>query len=78
MLWFALPQTLTGLMFLAVIWTDTLMVAHYLTAADVAVYAIVTRLLRVLALVFRPRSGRCCRGSPLTASVVAAPHSATC
>ena len=45
MLWFALPQTLTGLMFLGVIWTDTLMVAHYLTAADVAVYAIVTRLL---------------------------------
>ena len=45
MLWFAIPQTLTGMMFLAVIWTDTLMVAHYLTAADVAVYAIATRLL---------------------------------
>jgi O-antigen/teichoic acid export membrane protein len=45
MLRFSLPQTLTGLLFWAVLWTDTVLLGRFGTAAEVGIYAVATRLL---------------------------------
>ncbi len=45
MLRFSLPQTLTGLLFWAVLWTDTALLGRFGTAAEVGIYAVATRLL---------------------------------
>jgi O-antigen/teichoic acid export membrane protein len=42
---FSLPQTLTTLLLQTILWTDTLVLGRLRTAAEVAVYAIVQRLL---------------------------------
>src|SRR5262249_12296486 len=46
MLRFSLPQTFTALMFFAILWTDTLVLGHYRSNAEVGVYAIVGGLLQ--------------------------------
>lgn len=45
MLRFSLPQTVTGALFFLIVWVDTLLLARFQSAAEVGVYAIVTRLL---------------------------------
>jgi O-antigen/teichoic acid export membrane protein len=45
MLSFSAPQTLTATMFFAILWTDTLLLARFRSAAEVGVYTIVGRLL---------------------------------
>jgi O-antigen/teichoic acid export membrane protein len=42
---FSIPQVLTGLLFSAILWTDTLLLGRYRSAADVGVYTIVGTLL---------------------------------
>ena len=51
MLRFSAPQTLAAMMFFAIIWTSTLLLGRYGTAADVAIYTIVGRLLLPATLV---------------------------
>jgi O-antigen/teichoic acid export membrane protein len=48
---FSTPQTFTALMFFAILWTDTLMLARYTTPVDVAVYTIVGSLMQPATLV---------------------------
>jgi O-antigen/teichoic acid export membrane protein len=45
MLRFSLPQTLSGMLFFTILWTDTLLLARYGTAKEVGVYAVAGRLL---------------------------------
>jgi len=45
MLRFSLPQTLSGMLFFTILWTDTLLLARYGTAREVGVYAVAGRLL---------------------------------
>lgn len=42
---FSLPQTVSGALFHLILWVDTLLLARFQSAAEVGVYAIVTRLL---------------------------------
>jgi O-antigen/teichoic acid export membrane protein len=51
MLRFSLPQTMTATLFFAVVWTDTLLLGRFGTAAEVGIYAIVGRLLTPATLV---------------------------
>ncbi len=51
MLRFSLPQTLTAALFFTIVWTDTIVLSRYRTAAEVGIYAIVGRLLNPATLV---------------------------
>jgi O-antigen/teichoic acid export membrane protein len=51
MLRFSVPQTFTALMFFAILWTDTLMLARYTTPVDVAIYTIVGSLMQPATMV---------------------------
>jgi O-antigen/teichoic acid export membrane protein len=42
---FSIPQVLTGVLFFAILWTDTLLLGRYRSARDVGVYTIVGTLL---------------------------------
>ena len=48
---FSLPQTMTAMLFFTIVWTDTLLVGRFRTAAEVGVYTIVGRLLTPATLV---------------------------
>jgi stage V sporulation protein B len=48
---FSLPQTMTAMLFFILVWTDTLLVGRFRTAAEVGVYTIVGRLLTPATLV---------------------------
>src|SRR5581483_2352029 len=80
---FSLPQTLTAMLFFTIVWTDTLLVGRFRTAAEVGVYTIVGRLLTPATLVstaigqmFAPRiaahDARGDRGTFSTMLIVAA------
>lgn len=45
MLLFSIPQTLSAVLFWAVVWTDTLLLGRLGTAAEVGIYGVATRLL---------------------------------
>jgi O-antigen/teichoic acid export membrane protein len=45
MLRFSFPQTLSGMLFFTILWTDTLLLARYGSAHDVGIYAVAGRLL---------------------------------
>jgi O-antigen/teichoic acid export membrane protein len=42
---FSIPQVLTGLLFFAILWTDTLLLGRFGTAAEVGVYSVLATLL---------------------------------
>jgi O-antigen/teichoic acid export membrane protein len=42
---FSAPQVLTGVLFSAILWTDTLLLGHFRSAAEVGVYTVVGTLL---------------------------------
>ncbi len=48
---FSLPQTLSGMLFFTILWTDTLLLARFRTAAEVGVYAVAGRLLTPATLI---------------------------
>ena len=48
---FSAPQVLTGLLFFAILWTDTLLLGRYRTAAEVGVYSVLGTLLGPAVLV---------------------------
>ena len=43
---FSIPQVLTGVLLSAILWTDTLLLGRYRSAADVGVYTIVRNAAR--------------------------------
>jgi O-antigen/teichoic acid export membrane protein len=45
MLRFSLPQTLSGMLFFTILWTDTLLLARYGSAHEVGIYSVAGRLL---------------------------------
>jgi O-antigen/teichoic acid export membrane protein len=51
MLRFSLPQTLTATLFFTIVWTDTIVLSRFRSAAEVGIYAIVGRLLNPATLV---------------------------
>jgi O-antigen/teichoic acid export membrane protein len=51
MLRFSLPQTLTAALFFTIVWTDTIVLSRFRSAAEVGIYAIVGRLLNPATLV---------------------------
>jgi O-antigen/teichoic acid export membrane protein len=51
MLRFSLPQTIAGAFFHVILWVDTLLLARFQSAAEVGIYAIVTRLIGPATLV---------------------------
>jgi O-antigen/teichoic acid export membrane protein len=48
---FSLPQVMTGLLFFAILWTDTLFLGRFGTAAEVGVYTVLATLLGPATLV---------------------------
>jgi len=51
MLRFSLPQTLTSTLFFTIVWTDTIVLSRFRSAAEVGIYAIVGRLMNPATLV---------------------------